>query len=90
MKGALKDMKPEMTSKELDISLTQANSSILFLEVTTVLNLLIRGYKRSIATDYQQNSITSDQQLKSEGRKWSRDYGSTISCTGHKTTKKSL
>jgi len=53
-----------MKTKELNISFTQVSTSIYFLEVTTILNLLIGGYKRSIATDYQENLITSEQQLK--------------------------
>lgn len=63
-----------MKTKELYISSTQVSTHVYILEVTIVLNLLIGGYKRSIATDYQENLITSDQQLNNEGRKWSRDY----------------
>lgn len=74
LKGTLKKIKPEMKTKELYICLTQVSTSIYYLEVTAVLNLLIGGYKRSIATDYQENLIIAEQQLKNEARKWSRDY----------------
>lgn len=79
-----------MQTKELYNSSTQVSTSIYFLKVTATFNLLIGGYKRNIATDYQENLIISDQQLKKfEERKWSREYA-TISCTCHKITKNSL
>lgn len=53
-----------MQTKELYNSSTQVSTSIYFLKVTATFNLLTGGYKRSIATDYQENLITSDQQLK--------------------------
>lgn len=64
-----------MQTKELYNSSTQVSTSIYFLKVTATFNLLTGGYKRSIATDYQENLITSDQQLKKiEERKRSRKY----------------
>lgn len=64
----------EMQTKELYNSSTQVSTSIYFLKVTATFNLLTGGYKRSIATDYQENLITSDQQLKKNWRKRSREY----------------
>lgn len=66
-KNTLKEIKPEIKTKELHISLTQVSTSIYFLEVTTVLNLLIGGYKISIATDYQKNLITKMREENGQG-----------------------
>lgn len=56
--------------------MTQVNTNIYFLEITFVLNFLTGGYKRSIATDYQENHFWST--AKNEGRKWPKDYNQSL------------
>lgn len=56
--------------------MTQVNTNIYFLEMTFVLNFLTGGYKRSRATDYQENHFWST--AKNEGRKWPKDYNQSL------------
>lgn len=56
--------------------MTQVDTNIYFLEITFVLNFLTGGYKRSIATDYQENHFWST--AKNERRKWPKDYNQSL------------